>query len=49
MENVIIKASFKVNENSKVEVEEKTQYVGRAGNKLKGFLQAFRALQCKGY
>ncbi len=46
--DVIIKASFKVNENSKVEVEEKTQYVGRAGNKLKGFLQAYKALHVEG-
>ena len=46
--NVITKASFKVDENSSIEVEEKTQYVGRAGNKLKGFLQGFRALHVKG-
>jgi len=46
--NVVTKASFKVNENSNVEIEEKTQYVGRAGNKLKGFLQDFRALHVKG-
>ncbi len=46
--DVIIKASFKVNENSSVEVEEKTQYVGRAGNKLKGFFQNHRALHVEG-
>lgn len=46
--SVITKTSFKVNEMSKVSVEEKTQYVGRAGNKLKGFLQSCNALHVKG-
>jgi len=46
--NVVSKASFKVSEESKIEVEEKTQYVGRAGNKLKGFLQDFKALHVEG-
>ncbi|HIP30975.1 MAG TPA: TlyA family RNA methyltransferase [Sulfurospirillum arcachonense] len=46
--NVVTKASFKVSENSNVTVEEKIQYVGRAGNKLKGFLQGFRDLHVKG-
>ncbi|MDA7848134.1 S4 domain-containing protein [Sulfurospirillum sp.] len=45
---VITKPSLKVNENNSVKVEEKTQYVGRAGNKLKGFLQGFRSLHVKG-
>ena len=45
---VITKPSLKINENSSVNVEEKTQYVGRAGNKLKGFLQGFRALHVEG-
>ena len=46
--NVVTKSSFKISENSNVTVEEKIQYVGRAGNKLKGFLQDFRALHVKG-
>jgi len=46
--NVVTKSSFKISENSNVAVEEKIQYVGRAGNKLKGFLQDFRALHVKG-
>ncbi|WP_024955353.1 23S rRNA (cytidine-2'-O)-methyltransferase TlyA [Sulfurospirillum arcachonense] len=45
--NVITKTSFKVEESNKVEVEEKTQYVGRAGFKLKGFLQEYKALHVK--
>ena len=46
--NVITKTSFKVEENSKVEIEEKTQYVGRAGNKLKGFIQDSKSLHVSG-
>jgi len=46
--DVVIKASFKVNEDSQIEVKEKTQYVGRAGNKLKGFLQDFKDLHVEG-
>jgi len=46
--SIITKASFKVDENNSIEVEKKTQYVGRAGNKLKGFLQGFRALHVEG-
>lgn len=46
--NVITKASFKVEENHHVQTEEKTQYVGRAGFKLKGFLEEFRTLHVKG-
>lgn len=46
--DVITKASFQVDENSQVVVEEKTQYVGRAGNKLKGFIQDCKALHVNG-
>lgn len=46
--DIITKASFKVNETSNITVEEKTQYVGRAGNKLKGFLQNCKALHVRG-
>ncbi len=45
--SVITKASFKVSENNSITVEEKTQYVGRAGNKLKGFLQDCKELHVK--
>ncbi len=45
---VVIKASFKVGENNSVVIKEKTQYVGRAGDKLKGFLQEFRELHIEG-
>ena len=46
--DVILKASFKVDENSKVQLEEKVQYVGRAGYKLKGFIQDCKALHVEG-
>jgi len=46
--SVVTKSSFKVDDNSRVEVETKTQYVGRAGNKLKGFLQECSSLHVKG-
>ena len=36
---VILKPSFLVNENAKIELEDKVQYVSRAGIKLKGFIQ----------
>lgn len=45
---VITRAAFKVDENSEVKVEEKLQYVGRAGNKLKGFFQDSQTLDIKG-
>jgi len=47
-ENVVTKTSFKVSENSRVTVEDVTQYVGRAGNKLKGFLQESKSLHVEG-
>jgi len=46
--NIITKASFQVDENSQVVVEEKIQYVSRAGNKLKGFIQDCKALHVQG-
>ena len=46
--DIITKASFKVDEKSIIKVEQKTQYVGRAGYKLKGFLQECKSLHVKG-
>ncbi|MBL0687733.1 MAG: TlyA family RNA methyltransferase [Sulfurospirillum sp.] len=46
--NLVTKVSFKVCKNCKIDIEEKTQYVGRAGDKLKGFFQECRALHVKG-
>ncbi|MDA3908793.1 MAG: TlyA family RNA methyltransferase, partial [Sulfurimonas sp.] len=45
---VILKASFDVSENNKIEIEAKVQYVSRAGYKLKGFLQNFRNISVEG-
>jgi len=45
---LMTKPSVKVDEDCKIELEEKTQYVGRGGNKLKGFLQEFKALHVEG-
>ncbi len=45
---LVTKASFKVDEDSQIKLEEKIQYVGRAGNKLKGFLQECDTLHVKG-
>ncbi len=46
--DVVTKASFKVREDSSVVVEQKRHYVGRAGDKLKGFLQGYKALHVEG-
>ncbi len=46
--SVITKASFKVDSDSQIKVEEKVQYVSRAANKLKGFFQDSDALHVEG-
>jgi len=43
----MLKTSYDVKDKSKVEIEEKLQYVSRAGVKLKGFLQDIQELQLK--
>lgn len=45
--DVITKASFSVDGNSKIAIEEKMHYVGRAGDKLKGFIQDCKSLHVK--
>jgi 23S rRNA (cytidine1920-2'-O)/16S rRNA (cytidine1409-2'-O)-methyltransferase len=47
--NVVTKASFRVDENNSIEVKNSTQYVGRAGNKLKGFFQECNSLHVEGF
>lgn len=44
----ITKTSFEVNDDNIIKIEEKLQYVGRAGVKLKGFLQDTRELKILG-
>ena len=46
--DIVTKASFQVDENSHITTETTTQYVSRAANKLKGFLQEYKALHVKG-
>lgn len=42
------KTSFEVNDDNIIKIEQKLQYVGRAGVKLKGFLQDTRELEILG-